>query len=161
MTDKNRPDEHLGKSKKKRFNDTSLFSQYAKLLIHFKTYRRLTTLQAREDLGIMHPSGRTRELIGQGHIIVTLKGFVEPDATGLPHRIALYVYIGNKSKRNKQIAKKILSSGINDRIKAASKSLIKAKKLADEDAIKICQEELHRLLKELDKEVMHVSNQDY
>lgn len=160
MTSKNRPEEHLGKPNKKRFNDTSLFSQYAKLLIHFKQHRRLTTLQAREELGIMHPSGRISELIAQGYNIVTLRWFVEPDATGVTHRIALYVYLGRINKETMETKEKILFRGIKDRFKAASKSLVKANKLGNKDAIEVCQEELRHLLKELDKEVMHVTNQD-
>ena len=150
----------LGNPNKKPFNDNSITSQHSKLLIHFKKFRRLTTLQAREELGIMHPSGRTRELIALGHNIVTLRWLVEPDATGLPHRVALYVYLGRINAETMQIRKNILSSGITDRIKAASRSLFKAIKLGNQDAIKTCQDELHGLIRVLDKEALYVTNQD-
>lgn len=159
MTDKNRPGT-LGNLNKKPLNDNSIISQHAKLLSHFKKYHRLTTLQAREELGIMHPSGRTRELIKKGHNIVTLRGLVEPDAAGLSHRVALYVYLGKFNVETIQIRKNIQASGIEDRIKAASRSLLKANKLGNQEVISTCQKELNRLIKILDKEVVYVSYQD-
>ena len=160
MTDKNRPDEHLGSPDKKPFNDNSIASQHAKLLLHFNRCRRLTTLQAREELGIMHPSGRTRELIKLGHNIITLMKVVEPDITGLLHRVGLYVYLGRCNAETMQIKEHIQSSGIIDRLKAASSSLFKAIKLGNQETIKTCQEELNRLMKILDKEADYVTHQD-
>lgn len=158
MSKKNRPDEHLGIPNKSGLNDNSISSQHAKLLEHFKKCPRLTTLQAREELGIMHPSGRTRELIKLGHNIITLHGVVEPDVTGLPHRVGLYVYLGRINSKTMQLKESIQSSGIINRVKAASKSLFKAIKLDDLNEIKACQNELNRLMKVLDKEVAHVTH---
>jgi hypothetical protein len=159
MKEKNRP-AVLGNPNKKPCNDNSYFTQHAKLLKHFKSSRRLTTLQAREELGIMHPSGRTRELIALGHNIVTLRGVVEPDVTGLPHRVGLYVYLGRFNAESMRIRESIQSSGISDRLKAASRSLFKAIKLNNQDAIKACQDELRCLMKALDKEAAYVTHQN-
>ena len=160
MTNKNSPDEHLGSPNKKPLNDNSNFTQHAKLLTHFEKCPRLTTLQAREELGVMHPSGRTRDLIKLGHKIITLRGVVEPDVTGLTHRVGLYVYLGRCNAETVQIEENIQLSGIVDRLKATASSLSKAIKLGNQDAIKTCQEEHHRLMKVLDKEAVYVTNQD-
>ena len=50
----------------------------------------VSTLDARERLGIQHPAGRLMELRRQGWPIVTRKTFVS-DAAGRPHTMALYV----------------------------------------------------------------------
>ncbi|SDY38094.1 helix-turn-helix domain-containing protein [Nitrosomonas halophila] len=50
----------------------------------------LSTIEAREQLGIMHPGGRVSELRRQGHSIVTNEAS-EVDAAGKIHRVAKYV----------------------------------------------------------------------
>lgn len=56
----------------------------------------LTTLQARNELGVMHPAGRVRELRRRGFDIKTYWR-VDFDATGNPCRQGLYILMpGNK-----------------------------------------------------------------
>lgn len=50
----------------------------------------VSTIAARESLGISHPAGRAMELRKQGHPISTLSSQTL-DAQGRPHRCALYV----------------------------------------------------------------------
>lgn len=70
--------------------DTSASSQRSTILKHLKEHGSLTTLQCREDLGIMHPAARVNELRGAGHKIVTYWTTSE-DRTGTKHREARYV----------------------------------------------------------------------
>lgn len=53
----------------------------------------VSTVFAREVLGIMSPAARVLELRRQGHVIVTRAGHVV-DAAGLPHRSAVYELVG-------------------------------------------------------------------
>lgn len=53
----------------------------------------VSTVQARETLGIMSPAARIMELRRQGHEIVTRPGQVV-DAAGLTHRSAVYELVG-------------------------------------------------------------------
>lgn len=50
----------------------------------------VSTIEAREQLGISHPAGRIAELRQLGHLISTLSK-TELDAQGRPHRCAVYV----------------------------------------------------------------------
>ena len=56
--------------------DMSRFSsntqaQQARLLAYFLAHHTITTLEAREHLDILHPSGRVKELRKKGHNIIT------------------------------------------------------------------------------------------
>ena len=62
---------------------------------HLATGNRLTTLYARDEMGIMHPAARVMELRKQGHNIVT-NWRIEEDVTGKRHRIAEYVLFARK-----------------------------------------------------------------
>lgn len=50
----------------------------------------ITTLEARDALGVMHPAARVLELRRLGHVIVTLRRRVV-DAEGRAHTSAAYV----------------------------------------------------------------------
>lgn len=65
-------------------------SQQQVILAYLLTHNHITTLEAREKLFIMHPSGRIRELKEQGNNIITTK--VRAGNT----KIADYVYFGKK-----------------------------------------------------------------
>lgn len=52
----------------------------------------VSTVYAREVLGIAHPAGRCLELRKAGHQITTERGTVY-DAVGRPHRSAVYVLL--------------------------------------------------------------------
>ncbi len=70
--------------------DSSASSQRSTILRYLNEHGSLTTLQCREELGIMHPAARIRELRESGHNIVTHWAKSE-DRTGTMHREAKYV----------------------------------------------------------------------
>ena len=59
--------------------------QRKRILAWLRRYGTMTTLQARNELSIMHPGGRVMELRRQDHRIVTVT---------LPNRAANYVLMG-------------------------------------------------------------------
>ena len=69
--------------------------QRAALLQWLQAHQRITTLQARNELGIMHPAGRVQELRDAGNDIATHWQW-ETDATGKEHKQALYVLLSCK-----------------------------------------------------------------
>lgn len=73
----------------------SLPVQRAHLLKWLRENRQITTLQARNDLGIMHPAARIQELRESGHHIETYWQ-LEADATGKQHKQGLYVLMTGK-----------------------------------------------------------------
>ena len=64
--------------------------QRTRLLAYFKIHYKITTLEARKKLDVMHPAGRILELREEGHNIIT---HWRTDHTweGKPHRVAEYV----------------------------------------------------------------------
>jgi len=60
------------------------------ILKHLIEHVRLTTLQAREELGVMSPAPRVFELRGIGHKIITHRRY-DRDITGRNHYQAEYV----------------------------------------------------------------------
>ncbi|MCD6047121.1 MAG: Uncharacterized protein K0S08_768 [Gammaproteobacteria bacterium] len=87
----------LNKSKirKKRPYDNSRFTQCLRLLSYFNEVKpRINTFEARA-LGIMHPSGRIKDLRNKGWKILT-HWTREPDANGVLHRIGLFVFCGKQ-----------------------------------------------------------------
>ncbi|CAH13272.1 TPA: helix-turn-helix domain-containing protein [Legionella pneumophila] len=96
---KNRPATQLGKPKsKKPLYGNSASSQRARLLKFFELTPRISTMEAREMLGILHPGGRIMELRKKGYRIDT--NWIEvSDANGVMHRIGLYVYQGKSGGR--------------------------------------------------------------
>ena len=73
--------------------------QRAALLKWLQAHQRITTLQARNELGIMHPAGRIQELRNAGNDIATDWQW-EADATGKEHKQALYVLLPGKGARH-------------------------------------------------------------
>lgn len=82
---------------KKPLYDNSAKSQRARLLKFFETTPRISTMEARDELGILHPPGRIRELRKQSYQIDTV-WIKQADSNGVLHRVGLYVYKG----RNKE-----------------------------------------------------------
>jgi predicted ArsR family transcriptional regulator len=70
--------------------DNSASSQRSTILKYLNEHGSLTTLQCRDELGIMHPAARVRELREAGHKIVT-HWVRSEDRTGTKHREARYV----------------------------------------------------------------------
>lgn len=65
------------------------------LLRWLQEHQQITTLQARNDLGIMHPAGRVKELRESGCDIATYWQW-EADATGKEHKQGLYLLLSCK-----------------------------------------------------------------
>lgn len=81
----------LGNPKLKTPYSNSAASQRARILKHLENGKALSTMQAREQLGIMSPAPRVKELREQGYQIDTYR-ITEHDSNGVPHhRMGLYV----------------------------------------------------------------------
>lgn len=93
MSKKNRPADLGNPPKTKRIYSNSVSSQRARILKHFSCCPRLSTIEARNNLGILHPGGRVLELRKKGYKIDT-HWINAPDLNGVFHRIGLYVYQG-------------------------------------------------------------------
>lgn len=63
------------------------------ILKWLQVHKRITTLEARNILGVMHPASRIQELRKAGHNIVTHLQW-DTDATGKKHRQGLYLLLG-------------------------------------------------------------------
>lgn len=96
MTKNKRPDSKLGRSKESKLPyGNSFANQRARILKEFEARKQISTFYFRDKLGIVHPAGRIKELRNQHNIYTSRTN--EPDQNGVMHRIALYVYIGQKS----------------------------------------------------------------
>ena len=93
MTKKNGPGDPGNPNKQKPPYSNSSSSQRARILRHFLVCPRLSTIQAREQYGIMSPASRVLELRTQGYQIDTC-WISEADANGVLHRVGSYVYKG-------------------------------------------------------------------
>lgn len=81
-----------------KFNySNSLSNQRERILKWFSLNPKLSTMEARNELGILHPSGKILELRGQGHLIITY-WVNEPDANGVMHRVGQYFYLSSKQE---------------------------------------------------------------
>ena len=70
---------------------TNALCQKKRLLDYLKQHNRITTLEARTELDVMHPVARIQELKEDGNPIVTYKRVVD---TGLGrHIVAEYVLL--------------------------------------------------------------------
>ncbi len=69
---------------------TSIKSQLEVLLKYLQFHKSITTIYAREMLGIMHPAGRIQTLRDRGHNI-HLYWVEEVDSAGTKHKIGCYV----------------------------------------------------------------------
>jgi hypothetical protein len=67
--------------------------QRARLLLWLQT-SPLTTIQARQELDIMHPAARIQELREAGHNIIT--NWIASDTGKAKHRIARYVLLAKE-----------------------------------------------------------------
>tara|TARA_Y100001968_G_C19441520_1_gene762821 strand:+ start:2714 stop:3019 length:306 start_codon:yes stop_codon:yes gene_type:complete len=99
MEVKNRPEGLLGNPKANPNYSNSASSQRARLLNHFESCPRLSTVEARETYGVLHPCGRIMELRKKGYLIDT-HWTITPDSNGVLHRVGLYVFKGQKARRD-------------------------------------------------------------
>jgi hypothetical protein len=74
----------------KKNYSTDLNQQCARLLEWLQT-ETITTLQAREELDILHPAARIQELREAGHNIITHR--TTGDTGKSKHRVACYVLL--------------------------------------------------------------------
>ncbi len=91
----NKKNEHTPKDAptKSRLNDTSASAQRKKISTHLINFGRITTLEAREQYGIMSPAARIKELRISGWKIVTERIKVS-DSLGVTHDgVGCYVLI--------------------------------------------------------------------
>lgn len=70
----------------------SCAKQRRTILDYLQSGNRLTTLHARESLGICHPAARVMELRADGYEIIT-NIRVGQDITGTRHQVAEYVLL--------------------------------------------------------------------
>lgn len=82
---------------KRTLIDKSAHNQRLEILKWFRTHNSLTTLEARNELGIMHPGGRVLELRKQGYRITTF-WTTEYDVSSQAHRVARYVLLNGRSQ---------------------------------------------------------------
>lgn len=75
--------------------DVSAGAQRGRILAHLKTNRSLTTLEARQNLNIMHPAARVMELKERGYHIITNRR-KDVDSEGRLHSVAEYVLMPSK-----------------------------------------------------------------
>lgn len=75
-------------------NEASLANQRARLLEHLKAFGSISTIHARDDLGIAHPSGRVHELRWNGGYDIQTVRAIAIDSHGRPHACACYVLVG-------------------------------------------------------------------
>ena len=88
------PDQAGTSNTVKQFHDNSPIAQQARILSWFLNISpRLSTLEAREELGIMSPACRIMELRDMGHDIITDRE-QQVDVTGTNHPVGVYVYMG-------------------------------------------------------------------
>ena len=93
VSKKSSPAAMLGNSKSKSLYSNSTSSQRARILEYFSKCPRLSTMKARDELGVLHPCGRVLELRRLGYRIDTL-WVRESDNNGVPHRVGLYIFHG-------------------------------------------------------------------
>lgn len=90
------PGDNLGKQKiGNPLYSNSIKSQQERILKIFRKNSSLSTIQARNEYGILHPGGRVLELRKKGHKIDT-HWISETDTNGVNHRVGLYVYKGKE-----------------------------------------------------------------
>lgn len=67
----------------------NILEQQRQDLIDELKKRDVSTIDARDELNIMHPAGRIKELREEGHNI-SIKLIWQDDKAGRPHKIGLY-----------------------------------------------------------------------
>lgn len=70
--------------------ENSTAAQRERLKTYLETSQKITTLEARNKLDVLHPAGRIQELRGDGLNIIT-HWRVDHTPEGKPHRVAEYV----------------------------------------------------------------------
>jgi hypothetical protein len=92
---KNRPVRLGNPNSSKRFYSNSYTAQQSRMLKAFETKKQISTFDFRDNLGIVHPAGRIKELRKKHKILTSWT--LEVDQNGVGHRIGLYTYHGLKN----------------------------------------------------------------
>ncbi|MCE0723991.1 helix-turn-helix domain-containing protein [Legionella resiliens] len=96
MIKKNSPAKQLGNPKsKKSLYGNSASTKRKRLLSYLEKNHRLSIIESREKLGILHLGARFMELRRKGYKIET-HWIKEPDSNGVLHCVRLYVHKGCK-----------------------------------------------------------------
>lgn len=96
MVKKNRPAVLGNPIKSKRAYGNSYATQRARILKAFEVQKQMSTFYFRDDMGIVHPAGRIKELRERHKILLSWTR--EADQNGVIHRIGLYTYHGFKNR---------------------------------------------------------------
>ncbi|MEY4589991.1 MAG: hypothetical protein RL497_2067 [Pseudomonadota bacterium] len=87
--------------KKSPLHNNSAQAQQKRIAAHLRKYGRINTVYARDELGIMSPAPRIKELRNQGYKIKTLRISVA-DSLGVTHHgVADYVLISEPQRSAK------------------------------------------------------------
>jgi hypothetical protein len=96
-----RPAGGLGKPKRKPLYCNSAKSQRARLLKFFETCPRISTIEARQKLGILSPPARILEL--RLRYLIDTVWIKQPDSNGVLHRVGLYIFKGERKEASHAI----------------------------------------------------------
>lgn len=75
--------------------DNSANTQRQRIVRHFEKCPQLSTMEAREQMGILHPCGRIMELRRRGYRI-DMRWIYRDDANGVSHRVGQYIFHGKE-----------------------------------------------------------------
>jgi len=92
-----RPGAMSNPNNSKRLYNNSCATQRAIILKAFEAEKKISTFNFRDNLGIVHPAGRIKELREKHKILTSWTR--EPDQNGVMHRIGLYTYHGLKKEQ--------------------------------------------------------------
>lgn len=92
----NRPADLGNPNESKRFYDNSKATQRTRILRTIEKRKQMSTFDLRDELGIVHPAGRIKELREEHDI--TLSWTRQSDQNGVIHRIGMYTYVGLKNQ---------------------------------------------------------------
>ena len=79
-------------NRRHHYPQNNTFAQRQRITEWFQSCSSLTTEQARQELDIMHPAGRIKEMRARGFDIMTVWDNY-PTSSGNTHRMARYVLI--------------------------------------------------------------------
>lgn len=93
---------HSNGQQRSILTDNSANSQRLAILSYLTHHGAMTTLQARQELGICHPAARVMELRQRGYQI-DMVWVVDIDSAGQEHRVARYILNNNQAIMDEQV----------------------------------------------------------
>ena len=79
--------------------EESAASQSARIVEYLQAQGSLTTLEARQRLGVMNPAQRISELRNRLGLPIETGRTYQADETGAMHRVACYIWRGGQAKQ--------------------------------------------------------------